>query len=42
MSSEKIAFAIAIAVFACGAMGLILQRALPEKHTTGPERGLRA
>jgi len=40
MSSEKIAFAIAIAVFVCGAMGLILQRALPEKHTTGPARDM--
>ena len=40
MSSEKIAFAIAIAVFACGAMGLILQQALPEKHTTGPARDM--
>ena len=33
MSSEKLAFAIAIAVFAGGSIGLILQRVLPgETH----------
>ena len=40
MSSEKLAFAIAIAVFAGGSIGLILQRILPEKHTTGGPRDM--
>src|SRR5208282_6626125 len=35
MSAEKFAFAVAVAVFAGGALGLILQRMLPEKFTTG-------
>ena len=35
MSAEKLAFAIAIAVFAGGSVGLILQRLLPEEYTTG-------
>ena len=39
-SPEKIAFAIVVALFACGAIGLILQRMLPEKHTTGPSRDM--
>ncbi|RBP07433.1 hypothetical protein DFR50_12778 [Roseiarcus fermentans] len=40
MSSEKLAFAIAIAVFAGGSIGLILQRVLPERHTTGGPRDM--
>jgi hypothetical protein len=40
MSSEKFAFAIAVAVFAGGAVGLILQRLLPEKYTTGGPRDM--
>jgi hypothetical protein len=40
MSPEKIAFAIVVALFACGAIGLILQRMLPEKHMTGPSRDM--
>jgi hypothetical protein len=40
MNPEKIAFAIAVAVFAGGAIGLLLQRVLPEKYTTGPARDM--
>ena len=40
MSLEKIALAIAVGVFACGAVGLALQRMLHEKHTTGPARDM--
>ncbi len=40
MSAEKLAFAIAVAVFCGGSIGLILQRVLPEKHTTGPTRDM--
>jgi hypothetical protein len=40
MSPEQIAFAIAVGLFACGAIGLILARMLPEKHTTGPSRDM--
>ncbi len=40
MSAEKFAFAVAVAVFAAGALGLILQRVLPEKHTTGGPRDM--
>jgi hypothetical protein len=39
-SPEQIAFAITVGLFACGAIGLILQRMLPEKHTTGPSRDM--
>jgi hypothetical protein len=35
MSPEKFALGVALAVFAGGALGLILRRILPEKHTTG-------
>jgi hypothetical protein len=36
MSPEKLALAVAVAVFAGGAIGLLLQRILPESATTGP------
>ena len=40
MSAEKLAFAIAIAVFAGWSIGLILERVLPEKYTTGAPRDM--
>ncbi len=40
MNPEKFSFAIAIAVFVGGSIGLILQRVLPEKHTTGASRDM--
>jgi len=40
MSAEKFAFAVAVAVFAGGAVGLILQRALHERFTTGGPRDM--
>ena len=40
MSPEKIALAIAVGLFACGAIGLVLQWILPEKHMTGPSRDM--
>jgi len=40
MNPDKVAFAIAVAVFAGGSVGLILQRVLPEKYTTGPARDM--
>jgi hypothetical protein len=40
MSAEKLTFAIAIAVFAGGSIGLILQHVLPEKYTTGAPRDM--
>ncbi len=40
MSAEKLAFAIAVVIFCGGSIGLILQRVLPEKHTTGPTRDM--
>ena len=40
MSPEKFAAAVAIAVFAGGLFGLVLQRMLPEKHSTGPSRDM--
>jgi hypothetical protein len=40
MNPEKLAFVIAVAVFAGGSIGLILQRVLPEKFTTGPARDM--
>ena len=40
MNAEKLAFGIAVAVFCGGSIGLILQRVLPEKHTTGPTRDM--
>jgi hypothetical protein len=40
MSPEKFAFWVAVSVFAGGAVGLILQRILPEKFTTGGPRDM--
>ena len=40
MSPEKFAFGVAVAVFAGGALGLILQRALHERFTTGGPRDM--
>jgi hypothetical protein len=40
MNPEKFSASVAIAVFAGGLIGLILQRVLPEKHTTGPSRDM--
>ena len=39
-ASEKFACAAALAVFAGGAVGLILQRLLPEEFTTGGPRDM--
>ncbi len=35
MNPEKFAFAVGVAVFVGGSLGLILHRVLPEKHLTG-------
>src|SRR5208282_6871215 len=35
MSPEKFAFAVGVAVFIGGSLGLILHHVLPEKHVTG-------
>jgi hypothetical protein len=40
LSSGKFALAVAAVVFASGCLGFILQRVLPEKHTTGPPRDM--
>jgi hypothetical protein len=40
MSSDKFAFLVAVAMFAAGLIGLLLQRVLPEHHTTGGSRDL--
>src|SRR5271165_6110272 len=40
MNPEKFAAAVAVAIFAGGLIGLVLQRSLPEKHTTGPARDM--
>jgi hypothetical protein len=40
MSSYKFALAVAVAMFAAGLLGLLLQRVLPEKHTTGGSRDM--
>ena len=40
MNPEKLTFGVVVAVFAGGSVGLILQRALPEKHTTGPAKDM--
>ena len=40
MSSEKLALAVAIAVFAGGVIRLLLQRILPESSTTGGPRDM--
>ena len=40
MSPERFALIIATVIFGGGVIGLSLQRALPEKHTTGPARDM--
>jgi hypothetical protein len=40
MSPERFAFLVAAAVFSGGAVGLVLQRILPEKFTTGGPRDM--
>src|SRR5271154_1135246 len=40
MSPERFAFLVGVAVFAGGAVGLVLQRILPEKFTTGGPRDM--
>jgi hypothetical protein len=40
MSSYKFALAVAVVMFAAGLLGLLLQRVLPEKHTTGGSRDM--
>src|SRR5438552_14680386 len=40
MNPDKFAVAVAVAVFASGLLGLLLQRFLPETHTTGPARDM--
>jgi hypothetical protein len=40
MSSFTFAFAVAVAMFAAGLLGLFLQRVLPEQHTTGGSRDM--
>ena len=40
MNPEKFAASVAVAVFAGGMIGLVLQRFLPDKHTTGPSRDM--
>jgi hypothetical protein len=40
MSSGSFAVAVAVAMFVAGLLGLVLQRVLPEHHTTGGSRDL--
>lgn len=40
MSSVKFALAVAIVMFAAGLLGLVLQRVLPDHHTTGGSRDM--
>jgi hypothetical protein len=40
VNPEKFAAAVAVAIFAAGLVGLVVQRMLPEKHTTGPSRDM--
>ncbi len=40
MDPEKFAFAVAVAVFAGGTLGLVLHRTLPERHRTGGARDM--
>jgi hypothetical protein len=40
MSSFTFALAVAVAMFAAGLLGLVLQRVLPEHHTTGGSRDM--
>jgi hypothetical protein len=40
MSTSGFVLAVAVAMFAAGLLGLLLQRVLPEKHTTGGSRDM--
>src|SRR5271157_822025 len=40
MNPEKFALAVGAAVFVGGSLGLILHRALPEKHVTGGKKDM--
>ncbi len=40
MSSDRFALATAVVMFAAGLLGLVLQRVLPEHHTTGGSRDM--
>jgi hypothetical protein len=40
MTPETFSAAVTIVIFASGLLGLALQRALPEQHTTGPSRDM--
>jgi hypothetical protein len=40
MSSDRFAIVVAVALFAAGVLGLVLQGRLPERHTTGGSRDL--
>jgi Protein of unknown function (DUF4239) len=40
MSSSRFVLAVAVAMFAAGLLGLVLQRTLPERHTTGGSRDM--
>ena len=40
MSSDRFALAVGVVMFAGGLLGLVLQRALPEQHTTGGSRDM--
>ena len=40
MNPEKFAFAVAVVIFAGGALGLVVRRVLPEQHVTGGPKDL--
>jgi hypothetical protein len=40
MSSDRFALTVGVVMFAGGVLGLVLQRALPEQHTTGGSRDM--
>lgn len=40
MSSDKFALLVAVAIFVAGLLGFVLQRLLPENHTTGGSRDM--
>ena len=40
MSSDRFALLVAVAMFAAGVLGLVLQRVLPEHHRTGGSRDM--
>ena len=40
MNPETFALLVGVGIFAGGLIGLVLQRLLPEKHTTGPSRDM--